>query len=92
MDDVLVLVTLGVTCLIIELKMPGASLPGVIAAVCFVLFFWSRVAAARPDQRLAVLLFLLGLVLIGIEVFVLPGTGVCGISGALLTVGGLAAR
>ncbi len=36
------------------------------------------------------LLFILGLVLIGIEVFILPGTGVCGISGALLTVGGLA--
>ena len=37
-----------------------------------------------------VLLFILGLVLIGIEVFILPGTGVCGISGVLLAMGGLA--
>jgi membrane-bound ClpP family serine protease len=35
---------------------------------------------------LAVLLFLLGLVLLGIEVFVLPGFGVTGISGAVLVV------
>ena len=85
-----VLVMIGVTCLIIELKMPGASLPGVIAAVCFVLFFWSESQLAGQITWLAVLLFILGLLLIGIEVFILPGTGVCGISGALLTVGGLA--
>jgi membrane-bound ClpP family serine protease len=85
-----VLVMIGVTCLIIELKMPGASLPGVIAAVCFVLFFWSQSQVAGQITWLAVLLFILGLVLIGIEVFVLPGTGVCGISGAILALGGLA--
>ena len=85
-----ILVTLGVTCLIIELKMPGASLPGVIAAVCFVLFFWSQSQLHGQITWLAVLLFLLGLILIGIEVFLLPGTGVCGISGAVLAVAGLA--
>jgi membrane-bound ClpP family serine protease len=35
---------------------------------------------------LAVLLFVLGLVLIGLEVFVMPGVGVVGISGAILVV------
>ena len=35
-----VLVMLGITCLILELKMPGVGLPGVVAAICFVLFFW----------------------------------------------------
>ena len=85
-----VLVMIGVTCLIIELKMPGASLPGVIAAVCFVLFFWSQSQTHPEITWLAVLLFILGLLLIGVEVFIMPGTGVCGISGALLTVAGLA--
>ena len=80
---------IGVTCLILELKMPGASLPGVIAAVCFVLFFWSQSQLHGQITWLAVLLFILGLVLIGVEVFVLPGTGVCGISGVLLMVGSL---
>ena len=86
----MVLVMIGVTCLIIELKMPGASLPGVIAAVCFVLFFWSQSQTHPEITWLAVLLFILGLLLIGVEVFLMPGTGVCGISGALLTVAGLA--
>src|SRR5205823_7114999 len=84
------LVMVGITCLILELKIPGASLPGVIAAVCFVLFFWSQSQLHGQITWLAVLLFILGLLLIGIEVFILPGTGVCGVSGALLTVGGLA--
>ena len=85
-----VLVVIGVACLIIELKIPGASLPGVIAAVCFVLFFWSQSQAHPEITWLAVLLFILGLLLIGVEVFVLPGTGVCGLSGFLLAVSGLA--
>ena len=85
------LVMVGVTCLIIELKMPGASVPGVIAAVCFVVFFWSQSQVAGQITWLAVLLFILGLILIGIEVFLVPGTGVCGVSGVLLTVGGLGA-
>ncbi|HEX4590853.1 MAG TPA: hypothetical protein VH120_13035, partial [Gemmataceae bacterium] len=70
------LVILGVTCLILELKMPGVGVPGVIAAVCFVLFFWSQTQMNGQMTLLAVLLFLLGLVLIGIEIFLLPGLGV----------------
>jgi membrane-bound ClpP family serine protease len=83
------LVILGVTCLILELKMPGVGVPGVIAAVCFVLFFWSQTQMNGQMTLLAVLLFLLGLVLIGIEIFLLPGFGVTGISGILLVLAGL---
>jgi membrane-bound ClpP family serine protease len=86
----ILLVMIGVTCLILELKMPGASFPGVIAAVCFVLFFWSQSQLHGQIAWLAVLLFILGLVLIGIEVFLFPGTVACGVGGALLTVCGLA--
>ncbi len=83
------LVILGITCLILELKMPGVGVPGVIAAVCFVLFFWSQTQNSEMTV-LAVLLFVLGLVLIGIEIFLLPGLGVTGISGILLILAGLA--
>ena len=83
------LVMVGITCLILELKMPGVSVPGdhrrgLLRAVLLV-----ALAAARADHLLAVLLFLLGLVLIGLEIFVLPGFGVSGISGILLMVGSL---
>jgi membrane-bound ClpP family serine protease len=84
-----VLVMLGITCLILELKMPGVSLPGVVAAVCFVLFFWSHSQLNGQITWLAMLLFILGLLLIGLEVFVLPGFGVAGISGILLVLGSL---
>jgi membrane-bound ClpP family serine protease len=85
------LATIGITCLFLELKMPGVGLPGVLAALCFVLFFWSGSKEMGGQVMwLAVLLFLLGLVLIGLEIFVLPGFGVCGISGILLVLGSLA--
>jgi hypothetical protein len=85
-----VLVMLGITCLILELKMPGVVLPGVVSAVCFVLFFWSHSQLNGQITWLAMLLFILGLLLIGLEVFVLPGFGVAGISGIILVVGSLA--
>jgi membrane-bound serine protease (ClpP class) len=83
------LVMLGITCLILELKMPGVGLPGVIAAICFVLFFWSHSQLHGQITWLAILLFVLGLVLIALEVFVLPGFGVAGISGTLLVLASL---
>lgn len=83
------LVMVGIGCLILELKMPGVGLPGVIAALCFVLFFWAHSQLNGQITILAVLLFLLGLVLIGIEVFLVPGMGVLGISGVVLLLVGL---
>lgn len=80
------LVMIGITCLILELKMPGVGLPGVLAAISFVLFFWAHSQLNGQITWLAILLFLLGLVLIGLEVFVIPGFGVCGISGILLVL------
>lgn len=80
------LVMLGITCLILELKLAGVGLPGVVAALCFVLFFWAHSQLAGQITMLAVLLFVLGLLLLGLEVFILPGFGVIGISGAVLLV------
>lgn len=86
---VVILIMLGIIGLILEIKLPGVGLPGIIAAVCFVLFFWAY-SFVGQFTLLAVLLFVLGLILIGIEVFVLPGFGVTGISGIVLVIGSLA--
>ena len=81
------LVMIGITGLILELKIPGVGFPGVIAALCFVLYFWAHHDHTRGHlMMLAVLLFILGLVLIALEIFVLPGLGVTGISGIILVV------
>ena len=75
------LVMVGIICLILEFKLPGATLPIVIAAVCFVLFFWAHSQLSGQFPWLAVLLFVLGLIFLGLEVFVFPGSAVMGVSG-----------
>jgi membrane-bound serine protease (ClpP class) len=85
----LLLIVVGVAGLILELKMPGFGVPGIIAAICFVLFFWAHAVAGKSTLEftlLAVLLFVLGLILLGIEIFLLPGFGVTGISGIILVI------
>jgi membrane-bound ClpP family serine protease len=85
------LIMIGITCLILELKMPGVSLPGVIAAICFVLYFWAQSQQLSGQIiTLAILLFILGLLLLALEVFVIPGFSVPGISGVILIVLSLA--
>lgn len=85
------LIMIGVACLIFELKLPGVGLPGVIAAVCFILYFWAHSQQlAGHIMMLAILLFLLGLLLLGLEIFVLPGFGVPGVSGVILVLLSLA--
>ncbi len=79
------LIMLGIIGLILELKLPGATLPGVLSAVCFVLFFWAN-SFVGQFTFLAVLLFILGLVLIAVEIFVIPGVSVPGIAGVLLVI------
>jgi membrane-bound ClpP family serine protease len=83
-----ILIMLGIIGLILEMKMPGTTVPGILGAICFVLFFWAY-SFVGEFTLLAVLLFALGLILLGVEVFVIPGFGFTGISGILLIVTGL---
>jgi membrane-bound ClpP family serine protease len=78
------LVIVGFTCLILEFKAPGLGLPAILAAVCFILVFWAQSWLSGEVNSLAILLFLLGLVLLGVELFILPGFGITGISGIVL--------
>jgi len=87
-DVSMLLILIGITGLILELKMPGVGLPGIIAAVCFILYFWSHHGGQLT--MLALLLFILGLILIAIEVFLVPGMGILGVSGIVLVILGLA--
>ncbi|HYV39073.1 MAG TPA: NfeD family protein [Gemmataceae bacterium] len=85
----ILLITIGVAGLILELKIPGFGVPGIVAAICFVLFFWSHAFAGQSSWEftlLAILLFILGLALLGVEIFLLPGFGVTGISGIVLII------
>jgi membrane-bound serine protease (ClpP class) len=77
------LLFIGGFMLVIELKLPGIGLPGIISALAFVLFFWSHYLSGTADQ-LEIILFLIGLVCLALEIFVFPGFGIFGMSGILL--------
>lgn len=78
------LFTLALVCIYLELHFLTGFL-GLTAIICFALFFWSRFLGGTAGG-LEIMLFAIGLCCLGLEVFVLPGFGVFGISGLGLVV------
>jgi membrane-bound serine protease (ClpP class) len=75
----------GIVALWMELKAPGFGVPGAIAIICFALFF-SASAVAGIATEIEIVLFLLGVLLLILELFVIPGFGVAGVAGIGLIV------
>lgn len=74
----------GLICIYLEVyTMTGFF--GIGAALCFSIFFWSRFLGGTAGW-LEVVLFLFGAGLIALEIFVIPGFGVFGITGGLAVV------
>jgi membrane-bound serine protease (ClpP class) len=82
------LFVIGLIALYIEFASPGIGIGGLTAVVCFALFFWSRFLGGTAEW-LEVMLFMAGLVLLGVEIFVLPGFGIWGLSGLILMAASL---
>ena len=72
----------------IEIKTPGAIWPGVIAAICFALFFLGHTIAGLAGWEVAAV-FVVGLCLLLAEIFLAPGTVLPGIIGLCLICGSL---
>lgn len=68
-----------------ELQTPGVGFPGAAALIALVLYLVPYYLNGLADNWEIIALFL-GLGLIGVEIFVLPGFGVAGIAGISLTV------
>jgi len=71
-----------------ELQTPGVGFPilaSIIAAILYLVPYYLNGLAANWE----ILVIFIGLVLIAVEVFVIPGFGLAGISGLILTIGGL---
>ena len=71
--------------LMIEFSSPGVGVPGFIALLCFVLFFWSQFLHGTASG-LEICLFVVGIICVLIEIFVAPGTMVFGLGGGLMIV------
>ena len=82
------IVFIGLIALYFEFASPGIGVGGLAAIVCFALFFWSRFLGGTAEW-LDVVLFVSGAALIAVELFVLPGFGVWGLSGMLLMGAGV---
>lgn len=76
------LLSLGFLGLIIEIKAPGFGLPGAVGAASLALFFGSHFLLGLAGIE-ELLLIGIGLVLIAVELFLLPGFGVAGILGGI---------
>jgi membrane-bound serine protease (ClpP class) len=83
------LLMLGIICAYLEFKMPGVSMPGIIAAICFALFFAGHYLAGLAGWEV-VALFVLGVVFVLVEIlFFAHSTIVFGVIGVFLMLASL---
>jgi membrane-bound serine protease (ClpP class) len=82
------LLSLGMLGLIFEIKSGSFGLGALVSLGALGLFFGSNILLGLAGWEEIILLGL-GLIAIGVEVFVLPGFGVAGVLGALLTGGAI---
>lgn len=83
-----VLIVIGIGAAYFELQSPGMGIGGAIAALAFGVFFFGNNVAGNLAGYELVAVFILGLILIIVEVFVFP-TIIGGIAGVLLMLGSL---
>jgi len=82
------LISIAILGILLELRTPGFGAPGVVGLAALALFFWGH-AIVRLVGWEEVLLIVLGLALIAVEVFVIPGFSVAGVLGAVALFAGL---
>lgn len=73
----------------VEIRTPGIGLP-LLTAVVGALLYFAPAYLGHLVSYWEILLFVAGLILIGVEIFVLPGFGVCGVTGIIAVVVSLA--
>ncbi|MBU2455994.1 MAG: serine protease, partial [Proteobacteria bacterium] len=82
------LMLIGIGAIYTEIKVPGFGLPGIIGVICLGLVFFNQYLVGLANHT-ELLILLIGVLLLGVEVFVLPGFGIAGISGLLVIAAGL---
>lgn len=73
----------------VEIRTPGIGLP-LLTAIVGALLYFAPGYLGHLVSYWEILLFVAGLVLIAVEIFVIPGFGVCGITGIIAVVVSLA--
>jgi len=78
-----ILLIIGIVGLYIEFKTPGFGLPGIIGIAAFAIYFLGGYVAGLSAPGW-VIVFIVGLILVMVELFVVPGTFIAGITGGVL--------
>lgn len=82
------LMGLGLLCVFVEFKTPGFGIFGVLGGLLLAIVFFGHYTAGLSGHE-AALLFVVGLLLVAVEIFLVPGTLVAGLTGAALMLGAL---
>lgn len=77
-----ILIMIGFFGLIAEIKTPGWGVAGTVGLIALVLFFGSSYIV-QLASAMDIVLFVVGLVLLTLEIFVIPGFGITGIAGII---------
>ncbi len=82
------LIMIGLVGLFTEIKTPGWGLPGTAALIALALFFGSGYILELASV-LEILIFVAGVILLAIEIFIIPGFGLFGILGIVAVIASL---
>lgn len=81
-----ILILIGIGGAYLEMKTPGFGLGGGISLIAFSLFFFGNYAAGNMAGYGLMALFVLGVILVIVEFFILPGMVVPGVVGSIMIV------
>ena len=82
------LIIVGLVALFMEITTPGFGVPGSVAVICFAVVFLSNSLLGTAGST-ELLLFLAGVTLLLVEIFLIPGFGVTGVAGITLIASAL---
>ena len=82
------LLMIGFVGLFFEVKTPGWGIPGTLGVLALLLFFGSSYILDLASS-VEIIMFIGGLILLGLEIFVIPGFGITGVLGIILIMASL---
>ncbi len=83
-----ILMLIGLGALYLEIKSPGFGVPGIVGILCLSLVFFNQYLVGLADYS-ELLIIVIGIILLGFEMFVIPGFGIAGIAGIICITAGL---
>jgi len=83
-----ILIMLGLVGIFAEIKSPGFGFPIIIGVIALGLFFGSSYIL-QIASAIHIILFVVGVILLVLEIFVIPGSAIAGVIGIILIIGSI---